>query len=418
MSALPNILPARPDIIQFPYPELRLVKRVSAEQNAADVSTPDVLPCADLFNRFMAVDTEANRIMIALGLGTLARVYWTAHELNRRGDGSGRVDEQQLVDVLVRVGVDATVSTIRHNWIKDGDGLLWDRDGKGGLYLVSYKNDRKDGRGLAQLLTRLALEAGKPGLIATNYVGSKFIETPINGTTKQWYGNSLAAWHNSRADHTRRISRQTLEMLWGHTRKTLTGWEREAGITVVKCYANFTDDDAIPEHAYPTLTIVTAADGTKAPRERARARISNIYNAPSMTERQHQATPRKAYRRTAAALERANVSVDTPDSDHGAASSNAGVGFRTGRRSFYADDGATRDAFGKLHSHLDRHYTDKAPHYVALGWDDRAKCWLYEQSSTGFQQTAIRERVSIQAEHYYFDTTGGRCKRLATWKVQ
>jgi hypothetical protein len=394
-----------------PKPFDHLVKPMVTDQTTG--STPGVsdrLVCDDGFSS-VAVDTEANRIMLALGLGTLARVYWTAHELNRRGDGAGKVSESALVDTLVGAGVDASAYTIRHNWIKDGcERGLWKRDGKGNLYLLSYKAKLPD------LLTRLVLEAGKPGLIVTNRVGSKFIETPIAGSTKQWYGNSLAAWHNSRADHTRRISRATLQMLWGVTRKTLASWEREAGIEVVKCYANFTDDDAVPEHAYPAHYFLKGSDGKVEERDIPRARISNIYNAPSMNERQHQATPRKAYRRTEAALERAGVSVDLPDSVSGATSGNAGVGFCTRRRSFYADDGVIQDAFGKLHDHLQSHWGDKAPHFVSLGWDDKARAWLYEQSSSGFQKTSIKGRAPLDYENRYFAARGGRAAFAAGWR--
>jgi hypothetical protein len=100
-----------------------------------------------------------------------------------------------------------------------------------------------------------------------------------------------------------------------------------------------------------------------------------------------------------------------------------GVGFGpTGRRNFYANDGNLGKAFKRLGLHLKRHDEDRkadgnpAPHYVALGYQKRQKHWLFEQNSSGYQQTGMNSRAPRKIENGYFAAQGGRWVYTAAWR--
>jgi hypothetical protein len=258
-------------------------------------------------------------------------------------------------------------------------------------------------------------------------------------TPKAWYGKLLAAWHNRRADHTTVISRFTLCTLWGVTKKTLIGWEQAAGIEAGKCYAVYTDEACIPyKHAFPILVSEETADGGTTAVVRAMARHSNLYHAPGMSEQQHRRVPREARRAARRALE--ELTQDgTPNGICGRpAGKTVGVGFGpTGRRNFYANDGNLGRAFKRLRAHLKRHDEDRradgspVPHYVGLGYVEflrnsieaaeqlhrkRQQHWLFEQNSSGYQQTRMGSRAPRRIEKFYFAAQGGRCVYTAAWR--
>lgn len=345
------------------------------------------------------IDAELNRLMIALDYGLASRVYWTARRMNT--NGSGWVEIAALVAELSKLA-GITERTVLRHWLAKGEGVLWRIDWKENrLYYFGYVR-------LAGELTRLAVERGLSHLVETNRAGTRFISVPSDGDLKRWYGNSLAAWHNSRAQHTQNISRYTLEHLWNTTKKTLITWEKAVGIEVSKCYAQYTDVEHIPDHAYPT---VVNTPGSQQKIVRFRARHSNMYSVPEMKERHHRTKPRKAYWRATSAFEGTPDVVSTPSSNCGGVADNTGdAGFSpTKRRNFFAPDGKpSYEGHKRLHKHLREHYDDQAAHFVRLGYHAGSRSYIFEQNSSGYQETQLFERVNRRAEDAFFAANGGR----------
>jgi hypothetical protein len=449
-----------------------------------------VEPPAEGVEPTVLVDTELMRILVALGYGIQTLVYAVARQMTAGRDGSGRVRIADLVSQLKALGAAATARTIQRHWLAKGEGILWRISGEW-LYLTGYQKLCVRAVEMAVEAGRVELVTTNPpgskfiAVPMTSPPDSNPSPTPMTSppdplsmygegerqtppltpnpsptqagrgekprnsmrqegdsptaarmgsvrlTPKLWYGKLLAAWHNSRADHTTVISRFTLCTLWDVSKKTLIGWEKAAGIEAGKCYAVYTDEACIPyKHAFPILVSEETADGGTTAVVRAMARHSNLYHAPRMSERQHRRVPREARRAARRALE--ELTQDgTPNGMCGrpaAASSSrtqlsAGVGFGpTGRRNFYANDGNLSRAFKRLQAHLKRHDEDRkadgspAAHYVALGYRKRQKHWLFEQSSDGYQQTGMNSRVPRKIENFYFAAQGGRCVYTAAWR--
>lgn len=186
----------------------------------------------------------------------------------------------------------------------------------------------------------------------------------------------------------------------------------------------YADEACVPyKHAFPILVSEETADGGTTAVVRVMARHSNLYHAPRMSEQQHRRVPREARRAARRALE--ELTQDgTPNGICGRPTDKTvGVGFGpTGRRNFYANDGNLSRAFKRLRAHLKRHEEDRkadgspAPHYVALGYRKRQKHWLFEQSSSGYQQTRMSSRAPRRIENFYFAAQGGRCVYTTAWR--
>ncbi len=404
--------------------EQRQRQRADAMQLPAPivVSDPQDTPLAEQPAepiKTVLVDAELMRVLVALGLGAQALVYAVAQDMTRRADGSGKVKEDALLDTLEALGINVTRKTLRDRWLKAGNGVLWDwHKASKALYPYSPRRMAKGGlRGRLDAVT-MALDAGHPELVTTNPPGTKMIYVPLASTLKGWYGNLLAAWHNSRADHTHNISRQTLRTLWGgKSKKTLISWELVAGIKAEACYAQYSDFEHIPvSHAHPYLAEVTDAEGKTLYEVRALAQRPNIYNALSMKEHQHHWNPRARRRASLFVLENA-ASSDIPNGACGATAESSGVGFKpTGRRNFFANDGDLPKAFKHLQSHLRRDPDDRASHYVLLGFDTRHNRWVFEQSSDGYQRTDLHEQLPRFKADPVFAKHGGRLAVVAAWR--
>lgn len=379
------------------------------------VVTPDAFLPEPPEPAAVLVDAEQMRILVALGYGPQTLVYAVAQQMTRDTTGRGAIDEHELLSTLTKYGVQSTYKNMRR-WLTDGDGVLWRRH-KNLLYLKSPA--RMSGRRRKGQLdvVQMALDAHRPELVITNHPGIKLISVPVAPMLTHWYGNLLAAWHNSRDEHTQGISRYTLEILWGKLKKTLIGWEKQAGIKSTASYAQYTDAEYVPaKHAFPVL-VETLCDGQRTPVIRPMARWSNSYSAPTMKERQHKRAPRERARAARLVLEGATNS-GIPNSVCGAAAAScSGVGFKpTGRRSFHSNDGTLKDAFKRLAHHLQRDPDDLAPHFVRLGFDLRRDCWLFEQNSTGQQQTTLDEQLPRSVTDKWFAQHGGRGAYVAAWR--
>ena len=346
---------------------------------------------------------ELLREMIALSFGKQSLVYAILHEMTR--GGSGLVAENALV---ARVALAAGVQerTVKRHYLPFGDGWLW-RRGKGKVGVIAPEK-------VARTVAQMSVGAGRLDVLATNPLGTKFIEIPLGNMLEQWCGYVLAAWHNSRADHTANISRFALVRLFNVTTKTLIRWEKSAGIVVTACYATYTDDEHIPHrHAYPTLHCV----GNQV-EIRATARHSNIYNAPPMNEVQHHMIPR-LMRRAVRAVLKASTQVGTPDRTCGLYPETGEVGFRpTGRRNFTHGAGKSgfRSGFKRLADHFKHDDDDEAAHFVQLGYSKRLNTWLFEQSADGKQRTNISDRLPPDVEDRYFEQHGGRGNFINAWR--
>ena len=349
------------------------------------------------------LDPELTRVLNALGYGIAARVYWTARQLTADGDGSGKVAETAIVAALIDGGATVQRRTIERHWLAAGDGLLWRRH-NGNLYLVSYA------RRLPALVVELAHAADRAELVTTNYTGAPFVAVPTGGTLKAFYARCLQAWHVSRHDHTRNVSRQTLERLTGRTRKTLQAYETATGIKAKPAFAVIHDDHRTPPHAVPILQ----NDGHEA----ALAQLPNRYTAPPLTERRHRQTPQTARRRHRHALETIADNADTPNRDSGATASSSRVGFlqRSMRLYWHAPTGsAPTVAYKALRRHLRRH-DDGAPAYVYLGYSTRQRADLYDLSD-GTSRAWLHGRAVSRLERFYLTATARRGDRRAAWFV-
>ncbi len=351
----------------------------------------------------MWLDPELTRVLVALGHGIAARVYWTARQLTADGDGSGKVSETAIVAALIDGGATVQRRTIERHWFTAGDGLLWRRHG-GNLYLVSYA------RRLPALVVELAHAADRAELVTTNYTGAPFVAVPTDGGIKAFYARCLQAWHVSRHGHTRNISRAALERLTGRTRKTLQAYEKTTGIKAKPAYAVIHDDHYTPPYAVPILQ----NDGHAA----ALAQLPNRYTAPPLTERHHRQTPQTARRRHRHALETIADNADTLNRASGATASSSRVGFlpRSKRLYWHAPTGhAPTVAYKALRRHM-RHHDDGAPHYVYLGHSKRQRADLYDLSD-GTSRAWLNGRVVARLETLYLTATARRGDRRAAWRV-
>ena len=410
VATLPEDTQERRDLLaQLPTPTIAIDQPKNiplAEQPAEPTHT-------------VLVDSELMRVLVALGYGAQTLVYAVAQEMIRRADGDGKVSESALLDKLKSLGIEATRKTIRDRWLKEGNGVLWDWH-KPSKMLYLYSPQRMTKRGLRGRLdaVTMALAAGRRELVETNPPGTRMIYVPIAATLKGWCGQLLAAWHNSRADHTSNISRFTLGILWGvKSKKTLISWERAAGIKRDACYAQYTDSEHIPaKHAHPYLAQVTTAEGETVCEVRAMAQHSNVYNAPSMKEHQHRMNPRARRRASLFLLENA-ASSDIPNGVCGATAESSGVGFKpTGRRNFFSNEDDLPKAFKRLQSHLRRDPDDNTAHFVRLGFDKRHNRWVYEQSIDGYQRTDLHEQLPRFEADAVFAAHGGRGSIVAAWR--
>lgn len=328
---------------------------------------------------------EFLREAIALGYGKQSLVYAVLHGLSRAG--SGLMMETDIIAFVANL-IDVQPRTIERHYLPSGDGIFWRRN-HGKVALIAPEK-------VAAHIAEISIKHGRLDVLETNPPGTKFIEIPLADSLNGWYGNVLAAWHNSRADHTTNISRFTLERLFNKSTPTLIQWEKAASIKIVECYAVYTDVNQSPEYSYATLHY----SEDKHVVQRSTARHSNIYNAPTMREVQHHKTPRRMREAVRKVIEN-NTFIGNPDGIYGLmASQSPEVGLQsTGRRNFSHSTGKNgfKSGFKKVINHLKHHGDYSVPHFVELGFDNRLRRWMYEQS-TGIQHSYIGDRLPINLE--------------------
>ena len=365
------------------------------------------------------IDPELMRILGALGHGVPARMYAFGQQMTRDSDGSGALDEHEFLFYCLTSGFETTYKNLR-KYLHAGDGVLWDFDqDTHRVYL--YAPARATRKGIKGRLNAvlMALEANRPELVATNRPGAKLIAVPATGSKKTWYGNVLAAWHNSRADHTSNISLYTLGKLFGATPKTILSWNKAGRIHADSCVAQYTDNEHIPvKHAVPYLaeSYDVEGSGRHGYEVRAVAQHSNIYTAPPMQERQHKRLPRERARASKLVYEAA-INRMQPNGDCGATVDTDSVGFTaTKRRNFYTNDDNLKTAFSRLREHQQHHTADHAAHFVRLGYDYKRRRWVFEQSSGGTQRTTINDQLPRFKADPIFANNGGRGSIVAAWR--
>lgn len=413
----PSLAPLAAEQIQrvlLDCPERRaaLAKLNSAQQATSSTlfSHIRLTPVEEQAEAFtLLVDPELYRVWIALGYGIQFTLWAVAREISKRHGGAGWVEITELVDTLKEQGIVVKPYTIKRHWIRNGVGLFW-RQHQGRLYLFGYQE-------LCKRAVDAAFAAGLPDLVSTNPPGAKFMVIPLGTKPIEFYAYALAAWHNSRGNHTQNISRVVLEALWNVSKKTLITWEKEIGIDVTKCYAVYTDTQYLPaKHAYPTLHVVGTPEGGTDIEVRATARHSNIYHAPTMKEHQHKRTPREARRIARLAIDdRTHDGIRNGIYGQPEAQADGVAILPTKRRNFYANDGDLPGAFKRLVRHT-RQHDEQAPHFVAVEYNGRRDRWTFEQSSDGIQRTKHGDRLPRRLEDFYFAQNGGRGAYVAAWR--
>lgn len=400
-------------IYQFPAVSGDSAPITSLPANPASIFVSSVLPLVT-DNAIRECDTveldpELARIFVALGYAAPLLLYSVARQRTSRTKGSGVFKHDDLLEEIKRRGVRTSKEVIRRHWLTKGDGVFWNPRNNGKLGIVSYDK-------LCAKAVEMAIAAGKPELVSTNPPGTKFIHVPLAKTLKGWCGNVLAAWHYSRDGHTHNISRYTLNKLWGTTTKTLLAWEQAAGITVSSSCAVYTDG-TIPKYAFPVVIRVDHGNGLKELTISPMARHSNIYNVPSMRQKQHKRVPGEAKRIARSKLEEL-ASGDTPDSICGQPTVQADrVGFSfTKRRNFFANDGDLGNAFKRLNLHLRSDPDDLAPHFVQLGWDAKREKWIYEQNSDGVRKVYPHELIKGTEADRHLEKHGGWQVIVNEWR--
>ena len=356
------------------------------------------------------VDAELMRILSALDLALPARLWAIARRITVNAQGSGVIHECELIAEAVA----ARAGTAKHlaRVLRSGNGVFWKRISNGRIRITGYQR-------LSVWAVEEAHKCGQDDLIATNRPGTAFIHVPVGGSIKQWRANLYAAWFNHREPG--RISRYTLQALWGVTTKTLIAWETSAGINAQKAYAYFTDDQHTPfDHAFPVALRQhggSVAIGVM-------ARISNAYHYPAMPQRRHKRTPRTVRRAVNQAFEHF-IPSEPPHRVMGqptAARVAVGVGLTaTGKRHFEVTSDRKGDpiaqGFKRLRQHLRQDDNDDAPHYAFLGFrGKRQRVAIYEQSSDGLQRITPRDRLSRGGETAYFSLRGGRKGWMQAWR--
>ena len=341
------------------------------------------------------VDPEQVRILRALGYGPQTLAYAVAQQMTRVGDGSGKVDEAALLDMLSACGVRTSAKGIRR-WIKSGDGVLWHWD-RAHRKIYLYKPIAYGALGLKGRLnaTQLALAAGRPELVTTNPPGTRLVEVHVASTLKAWYGNLLSAWHNSRGEHTYNISRYTLSILFGASRHTLISWERAAGIHVIESYKQSVDWNDVPTaHAYPYITSSNDV--------RWRWRHSNEYDVPVMTIRSHTRLPRERRRGALLTLEISNGNQPVAVLPNGFLDSPRRITFRDRQTAK-----KQTSAFQALRRHRKRHPNENIALCARLGRDKFGRV-IYEQTELDHARTQVHEPLSRAVADEWFARHGGR----------
>lgn len=190
------------------------------------------------------VDPELARLAIALRMFSGLRVWAAARAF---ATPAGWIHQNDLLEKLNQLNITSSPRTLRH-WLAEGDGIFYHTDHHTGrIYPRAYANPRYPERGLAAMLTRLAIERGKSVLVDTNRPGARPVGIDLSGNARDAMARCYAVWVNGKT-----ISRELLCKLWGRTARTLQAWEQIAGVEIRANFAQYGDknDPCVPEHHY------------------------------------------------------------------------------------------------------------------------------------------------------------------------
>jgi hypothetical protein len=191
------------------------------------------------------VDPELSCIVSRRNEGSEFRLWLYAHHL---GDGSGWIKKDELFSKLLELGIVTSKSTF-NDILKRGKSLYWRRSYKNSVVWVRPTGSIK----LSKRLTTLELKI-HPNLIGTNRPGMRRVWLDLSGSLKSVMARCYGAWFAVKAEKTGfvEISRQTLEALWGRSKKNLLQWEALAGIETQPGYAEHHNihSELVPAHAY------------------------------------------------------------------------------------------------------------------------------------------------------------------------
>ena len=362
------------------------------------------------------VDPNELRIIRAL-YGNAWIVLAVARHLTRSAKGSGKVKRADVLKYLADAGIKTHQKTIYDRWIKPYVGILWgyDRHEKA---LYPYAPTRHTKQGLLGKLniTQHAIDARRVDLLGTgdtDLPGQRMISLRLGSTPKACAGELVKAWHNTRKNPHASIGRATLCTLFGVTEKTLQAWEKVAGITPERVFADFADGDEHLNAQRAKRAIPILVNNVTSIQLRWRVQWSNRYNVPELEARAHRRNPRERRRAAVLTLERF-LTRNTPNTSE--AGTGAGcIGARVGsskRTKINYYNRRTSKAFVTAHKQVyqavKKQQDYQHPYAAELGYDNWYRSQVVEITTSEAPQTAIGRQLPRKDADEWFTKHGGR----------